>query len=119
MLPTYDEYEGYDRDDLVGIALGIEDPMFLEQVHFRSIRENVIDESGVDGKLTELLNNEVDAEAPEDIDIDFSELIPEDDDVSIDGMDVEAYGDSDYEIESGEAEDDIDLLDYIDLMEDI
>ena len=43
----------------------------------------------------------------------------EDDDVSIDGMDVEAYADCDYEIGSGEAEDDIDLLDYIDLMEDI
>lgn len=119
MMPTYDTYEGYDRDDIVGIALGLEDPLYLDQVHFRSIRENVIDESGVDGKLTELLNAEVEAEAPEDIDIDFSDLEPEDDDVSIDGMDVEAYADCDYEIGSGEAEDDIDLLDYIDLMEDI
>lgn len=114
-MPSYDDYEGFDRDDLVGIALGVEDPLYLEQVHYRCLREHTIDESGVDGQLTMLLNKEVDSEAPEDIDVDFADIMPEDDDLTIDGIDAEDLGDSDFDIESGEADDDIDLLDYIDM----
>lgn len=118
MMPTIDENMGFDPDDLVGIALGVEDPLYLEQVHYAALRDRVIDESGVDGKLSELLDKEVNQEAPEDIDMDFSDLIPDDSDTTMDGMDVEDMADWDYDVESGEADLDIDLIDMIDDMED-
>ena len=118
MMPTIDENMGFDPDDLVGIALGVEDPLYLEQVHYAALRDKVIDESGVDGKLSELLDKEVNQEAPEDIDMDFSDLMPDDSDTTMDGMDVEDMADWDYDVESGEADLDIDLIDMIDDMED-
>ena len=118
MMPTIDENMGFDPDDLVGIALGVEDPLYLEQVHYAALKDRVIDESGVDGKLSELIDKEVDQEAPEDIDMDFSDLMPDDSDATMDGMDVEDMADWDYDVESGEADLDIDLIDMIDDMED-
>lgn len=117
-MSVFGDYMGFDRDDIVGIALGIDDQLYLEQVHSYAVENRMIDESGVDGSLSEYIEKEEKDTIPDDIDIDFSELEPEDDDVSIDGMDVEDYADSEYEILNGDADDDIELFDFVD-MEDI
>ena len=115
MSTIANEFESFDRDDIVGIALGVDDPLYLESVHYKSIANHVIDESGVDGQLTAMLDGEVEKEAPEDIDFDFADIESEEDDVTVDGMDVEDLADSDFEIINGEADDDIDFIDLIDL----
>lgn len=113
------EFATYDRDDLIGIALGVDDPLYLESVHYKCLEENVVDDSGVDGSLTAALDRAVETEAPEEIDFDFSDIEPEDDDVTVDGMEVEDLADSDEEIINGLADDDIDYIDFIDIDDEV
>lgn len=106
--------EAFDSSDLVGIHLGIDDPIYLDQVHYRLAEAGCVDESNATGEYTEVLNHMIN----EDEEVDIIDLLDEDsyiddDETDVTAMDLYDLQSDDYEILHGIADDDIDSLDYL------
>ena len=125
MQNTFDDYnptsfdDAFDRDDLVGIALCSEDPIFKHQTALKNLYDGIIDESVVKNEVNSVEKAiadgiEIDETVPEP---DYTDIEPDESDVSFDGMDAEDEIEAAKEIMSGEADDEADLIDYIDRLD--
>lgn len=125
MQNMFDDYNpnsadiSFDRDDLVGIALNTDDPIFQKDVVLMNMYKGIIDESVVPDEInmvTKAIEDgiETDETVPE-ADLENMEL--DDSDVSYDGMDAEEEIDAAQAIMSGEADEDMDLVDLADSMD--
>ena len=108
----------FDRDDLVGISLGGDDPIFKRGLALDNMYRGIIDESGVVGTMSieDTIESEVDNDEDLNVDPGVLDMMPDETDLSMDGMDVDDEIESSQEILSGEADDDVDLLDYVESM---
>ena len=108
----------FDRDDLVGISLGGDDPIFKRGLALDNMYRGIVDESGAISTMS--IEDCIDSEVENDEDIDSDpgvlDMMPDETDLSIDGMDVDDEIESSQEILSGEADDDVDLIDYVESM---
>lgn len=125
MQNMFDDYNpnsadiSFDRDDLVGIALNTDDPIFQKDVVLMNMYKGIIDESVVPDEInmvTKAIEDgiETDETVPE-ADLENMEL--DDSDVSYDGIDAEEEIDAAQAIMSGEADEDMDLVDLADSMD--
>lgn len=125
MQNIFDDYNpnstdiSFDRDDLVGIALNTDDPIFQRDMVLQNLFNGIIDESVVPDEInavTKAIEDgiEVDETIPE---ADLADMELDDADVSYDGMDAEEEIDAAQAIMSGEADEDMDLVDLADSME--
>lgn len=125
MQNTFSDYNpnsadlSFDRDDLVGIALNTDDPIFQRDVVLMNMYNGIIDEAVVPDEInmvTKAIEDgiEVDETVPE-VDLENMEL--DDSDVSYDGMDAEEEIDAAQAIMSGEADEDMELVDLADSMD--
>lgn len=114
--PTeYDLNVAFDRDDLVGISLCGDDPIFKREVVLKNLYDNIIDESVVPNEVNTVQavmddGYEFDETVPEP---DYQDICPDDSDVSIDGRDAEDEIEAAQDIMSGEADEESDMIDYI------
>ena len=109
----------FDRDDLVGIALNTDDPIFQKDVVLMNMYKGIIDESVVPDEInmvTKAIEDgiETDETVPE-ADLENMEL--DDSDVSYDGINAEEEIDAAQAIMTGEADEDMDLVDLADSMD--
>ena len=116
--PSNDD-ELFDYDDLVGIALVIDDPIFQRATTLKDLYNNIVDESVVENKIntvTKAIEDgiEVDETIP---DPDLEDIEPDESDVSYDGRDAEDEIEAAQDILSGEADEDIDIIDYVDSLD--
>ena len=116
--PSNDD-ELFDYDDLVGIALVNDDPIFQRATTLKNLYNNVVDESVVENKIntvTKAIEDgiEVDETIP---DPDLEDIEPDESDVSYDGRDAEDEIEAAQDILSGEADEDIDIIDYVDSLD--
>jgi len=125
MQNTFSDYNpnsadlSFDRDDLVGIALNTDDPIFQRDVVLMNMYNGIIDEAVVPNEInavTKAIEDgiEVEETVPE-VDLENMEL--DDSDVSYDGMDAEEEIDAVQAIMSGEADEDMELVDLADSMD--
>lgn len=125
MQNMFDDYNpnsadiSFDRDDLVGIALNTDDPIFQKDVVLMNMYKGIIDESVVPDEInmvTKAIEDgiETDETVPE-ADLENMEL--DDSDVSYDGIDAEEEIDAAQAIMTGEADEDMDLVDLADSMD--
>ena len=112
--PTeYDLNVAFDRDDLVGISLCADDPIFKREVVLKNLYDNIVDES-VDEINTVQQAMEDEYEFDETVpEPDYQDICPDDSDVSIDGRDAEDEIEAAQDIMSGEADEESDIIDYI------
>ena len=107
----------FDRDDLVGIALTADDPVFAKDIAIQNMYKGVVDES-VDeiNIVTKAIEDgvEMDETVPEP---DVLSITPDESDTSYDGMDAEDEIDANQAIMSGEADEDVELFDLADAMD--
>ena len=128
MQNTFDDYNptefdldvAFDRDDLVGIALCGDDPIFKRQTVLKNLYDGVIDESVVPNEV-----NSVEKAIADGIEVDetvpnprYEDIMPDDCDVTVDGMDAEEEIDAAQDILSGEADEDDALIDLVERMDD-
>ena len=108
----------FDRNDLVGIALGGDDPIFKRGLALDNMYRGIVDESGAVATMSIEDTIESEVENDEDLEVDpgVLDLMPDDTDLSMDGMDVDDSIEASNEILSGEADDDVELLDYVESM---
>ena len=116
--PSNDD-ELFDYDDLVGIALVNDDPIFQRATTLKNLYNNVVDESVVENKIntvTKAIEDgiEVDETIPEP---DLEDIEPDESDVSYDGRDAEEEIEAAQDILSGEADEDIDIIDFVDSLD--
>ena len=116
--PSNDD-ELFDYDDLVGIALVNDDPIFQRATTLKNLYNNIVDESVVENKIntvTKAIEDgiEVDETIP---DPDLEDIEPDESDVSYDGRDAEDEIEAAQDILSGEADEDIDIIDYVDSLD--
>lgn len=108
----------FDRDDLVGISLGGDDPIFKRGLALDNMYRGIVDESGAVGTMG--IEDAIESEIENDEDFVSSpgvlDMMPDETDLSMDGMDADDEIESSQEILSGEADDDIDILDYVENM---
>ena len=125
MQNTFSDYNpnsadiSFDRDDLVGIALNTDDPIFQRDAVLMNMFNGIIDESVVPNEInavTKAIEDgiEVEETIPE-VDLENMEL--DDSDVSYDGRDAEEEIDAAQAILSGEADEDMELVDLADSMD--
>lgn len=125
MQNTFSDYNpnsadiSFDRDDLVGIALNTDDPIFQKDAVLMNMFNGIIDESVVPNEInavTKAIEDgiEVEETVPE-VDLENMEL--DDSDVSYDGRDAEEEIDAAQAILSGEADEDMELVDLADSMD--
>ena len=125
MQNTFSDYNpnsadiSFDRDDLVGIALNTDDPIFQRDAVLMNMFNGIIDESVVPNEInavTKAIEDgiEVEETVPE-VDLANKEL--DDSDVSYDGRDAEEEIDAAQAILSGEADEDMELVDLADSMD--
>ena len=125
MQNTFSDYNpnsadiSFDRDDLVGIALNTDDPIFQRDAVLMNMFNGIIDESVVPNEInavTKAIEDgiEVEETVPE-VDLENMEL--DDSDVSYDGRDAEEEIDAAQAILSGEADEDMELVDLADSMD--
>ena len=125
MQNTFSDYNpnsadiSFDRDDLVGIALNTDDPIFQKDAVLMNMFNGIIDESVVPNEInavTKAIEDgiEVEETIPE-VDLENMEL--DDSDVSYDGRDAEEEIDAAQAILSGEADEDMELVDLADSMD--
>ena len=126
MQNMFDDYNpntadlSFDRDDLVGIALCADDPVFKKDVVLQNMYDHIIDESVVKNDINSVTNAiedgiELDDETIPDADV--VDMMLDDSDTSYDGMDAEEEIDAGQAILSGEADDDVELFDLADSMD--
>ena len=112
--PTeYDLNVAFDRDDLVGISLCADDPIFKREVVLKNLYDNIVDESVEEiNTIQQAMEDgyEFDETVP---DPDYQDICPDDSDVSIDGRDAEDEIEAAQDIMSGEADEESDIIDYI------
>lgn len=126
MQNTFDDYNpseydldaAFDPDDLVGISLCGDDPIFKRQVVLKNMYDGIVDESVVPNEINSVQKAiedgiEVEETVPEP---DYQDIIPDDADTSIDGMDAEDQIEAAQDIMSGEADIDSDLIDIVERM---
>lgn len=125
MQSTFSDYNpnsvdlSFDRDDLVGIALTADDPIFQKDLRMMKIYNGIIDESVKQdiNLVTDAIEDSV-FEDEETIPIeDLENMELDDSDVSYDGMDAEEEIEAAQAVMSGEADEDMDLVDIADNME--
>lgn len=108
----------FDRDDLVGISLGGDDPIFKRGLALDNMYRGIIDESGALATMS--IEDTIESEVENDDDIlsdpGVLDMMPDETDLSMEGMDADDMIASSQEILSGEADDDVDLLDYVESM---
>ena len=110
--PTDDDL-AFDPDDLVGIAELNDDPLFKKTTIIKDLYDKVIDEATAQEEINSVeksIEFEVDETVPEP---DYSDIMPDDSDVTFDGQDAEEMMDAAHEILSGEADDESDMIDFI------
>lgn len=117
--PSNDD-ELFDPDDLVGIALLNDDPAFKRATALKNLYNNVVDESVIENKIntvTKAIEDgiEVEETVPEP---DLEDIEPDESDVSYDGMDAEEEIEAAQDILNGEADEDVDIFDFVDSLED-
>ena len=128
MQNTFDDYNpaeydldvAFDTDDLVGISLCCDDPIFKRQTVLKNIYDGVVDESVVPNEVNSVQKAiedgiEIEETVPEP---DYQDIMPDDADTSVDGMDAEEQIEAAQEIMSGEADEDSDLIDMVERMDD-
>ena len=117
--PSNDD-ELFDPDDLVGIALLNDDPAFKRATALKNLYNNVVDESVIENKINTVTKAIEDGiEVEETIpDPDLEDIEPDESDVSYDGMDAEDEIEAAQDILNGEADDDVEIFDFIDTLED-
>lgn len=103
----------FDRDDLLGISLLGDDPIFQKSVMLKNMYDNVVDESVVDNKINTALSLLEEDDFDDEDDVDELDMIPDDSDVTIDGMDVEAEIEAAQDIFIGEADREYDIIDLV------
>ena len=116
--PTEDFDDAFDRDDLVGIALCGNDPIFQRHEVLKNLYNGTIDESVVPDEINTVIKAmedgiEMDETVPEP---DYANIEPDESDTSFDGMDAEDQIEASKEILSGEADEESDLIDMIENM---
>lgn len=114
-----DDDEIFDRDDLVGISMINDDPVFKRHTVLKNLYNNIVDESVVDNGINTVTSAiedgiEVDETIP---DADLTNIEPDESDVSPDGMDAEEEIEAAQEIMTGEADEDVDILDLVENMD--
>ena len=126
MQNMFDDYNpntadiSFDRDDLVGIALCADDPIFKKDMVLKNMYDHVIDESVVKNDINSVTNAiedgiELDDETIPEADV--ADMMLDDSDTSYDGMDAEEEIDAGQAIMSGEADEDVELFDLADSMD--
>ena len=117
--PSNDD-ELFDPDDLVGIALLNDDPAFKRATALKNLYNNVVDESVIENKINTVTKAIEDGiEVEETIpDPDLEDIEPDESDVSYDGMDAEDEIEAAQDILNSEADDDVEIFDFIDTLED-
>lgn len=124
MQNTFNDYNpnsadlSFDRDDLVGIALTADDPIFQKDLRMMKIYNGIIDESVKEdiNLVSDAIENTVDEDETIPIE-DLENMELDDSDVSYDGMDAEEEIEAAQAVMSGEADEDMDLVDIADAME--
>ena len=105
----------FDRDDLVGIVLGGDDPIFKRGLALDNMYRGIVDESGDLGSISieDGIEKAIDNDDGEyESDPAVLNMVPDDTELAIDAIDADQEIEAAQEILSGEADDDIDLLDY-------
>jgi hypothetical protein len=109
--PTDDDI-GFDRDDLVGISLLGDDPIFKKGISIENMYKCVVDEAGdIGSSISDELKSisDVESDTP-----DLLDMEPDEDELSYDGIDANEEIEAARDIFTGEADDDIDILDFVD-----
>jgi hypothetical protein len=109
--PTDDDI-GFDRDDLVGISLLGDDPIFKKGISIENMYKCVVDEAGdIGSSISDELKSisDVESDTP-----DLLDMEPDEDELSYDGIDANEEIVAARDIFTGEADDDIDILDCVD-----
>ena len=127
MQNTFDDYNpteydldvAFDPDDLVGISLCCDDPIFKRQTALKNIYDGIVDESVIPNEVNSVQKAiedgiEVDETVPEP---DYQDIMPDDTDTSVDGMDAEEQIEAAQDIMTGEADEDSDLIDMVERMD--
>ena len=108
----------FDRDDLVGIALTADDPIFVKDIAIQNMYKGVVDEAMQEeiNAVTKAMEDgvEMDETVPEP---DVLSIMPDESDTSYDGIDAEEEMDAEKDILSGEADEDVELFDLADSMD--
>ena len=108
----------FDRNDLLGISLGGDDPIFKRGLALDNMYRGIVDESGAVATIS--IEDGINCEVENDDDIlsdpGVLDMMPDDTDLSMEGMDVDDEIEASNDILSGKADDDIDILDYVDSM---
>lgn len=108
----------FDRDDLVGISLGGDDPIFKRGLALDNMYRGIVDESGVVGTMgiEDCIDSEVENDEDFVSDPGVLDMMPDESDLSMEGMDADDEIEASNDILSGEADEDMDILDLVDSM---
>lgn len=108
----------FDRDDLVGISLGGEDPIFKRGLALDNMYRGIVDESGVVGTMgiEDCIDSAVENDDDLEVDPGVMDMVPDETDLAMDAIDADEEIEANQDIMSGEADDDVDLLDLVDSM---
>ena len=118
---TFDDYnpsdfdEMFDRDDLLGISMLNDDPIYKRHTALKNLYDGIIDESVVEDKINTVTKAIEDGIEVEDTieEPDLLDIEPDDSDVSIDGMDAEDEIEAAQDIFTGEADEDDMIIDFV------
>lgn len=105
----------FDRNDLIGISLGGDDPVFKRGLALDNIYRGIIDESGVVGTMSieDTIDSEIENDDELEADFTVADVMPDETDLSMDGIDADEEIEAEKDVMSGEADDDSELLDAI------
>lgn len=116
---TFDDYnpsdfdEMFDRDDLLGISMLNDDPIYKKHTALKNLYNGIVDESTSSiTTVTKAIEDSVDVEDTIE-EPDLLDIEPDDSDVSVDGMDAEDEIEAAQDIFTGEADEDDMIIDFV------